>query len=230
MDRVRARALGRPPERVTPAGRSLHAVDDLLRTRRAPLARARLWFLVLGSVVAAALSSALAARAAPLDLADAGREKAPASVSIVVGGLRLTAPLLEGAAKHRELSAAVGVPVVCWPEVGWQARTAQLGFPGAQGFADVSGPTVHLPERLCRQLSRVRSMPRVRAKIPFALLILAHELAHIGGVEDEDEAMCVGARRMRHWARLLGATRTYADRLAHDWTVQDYLAACSRGA
>jgi hypothetical protein len=180
--------------------------------------------------VAVALSGAPAVQAAPLGLVDAAREESPASATAVSTGLRVAGRPREGVARDRELSAAVGVPLVCWPEADWKARTARLGFPGAQGFTDVSGRTVHLPDRLCRQLSLIRSMPRTVAKIPGALLILAHELAHIGGVENEDEAMCVGARRMPHWARLLGATRAYANRLAHDWTVQDYAAACPRGA
>ena len=211
-------------------GRPLDALDDLPKERRALSARMRRWFLVLGPVVAALLSGALTARAAPSNLADAARAEAPASVSAVVAGRRPTAPVRKGTARDRELSDAVGVPVFCWPEADWRAQTARLGFPGAQGFADVSGRAVHLPERLCRQLSRVRSMPRVLAEIPFSLLILAHELAHIAGVGDEDKAMCVGARRMPHWARLLGASRTYARRLAHGWTVRDYLAACPRSA
>jgi hypothetical protein len=184
--------------------------------------------------VAAALSGAPAVQAAPLGLVDATREESPASTTSVSAGLRVAGRAREGVARDRELSSAVGVPVVCWPEADWKARTARLGFPGAQGFNDVSNRTVHLPERLCRQLSLIRSMRRALAKIPEALLILAHELAHelahIAGVEDEDEATCVGVRRMPHWARLLGATRGYAYRLAHAWTVQDYLAACSRGA
>ena len=217
-------------ERVTLAGRRLPAVNDLSRRRRARHARVRRWLLVLAPVVAAALSGAPAVQAAPLGLVDAAREESPASTISVSAGLRVAGRAREGVARDRELSSAVGVPVVCWREADWKAQTARLGFPGAQGFTDVSNRTVHLSERLCRQLSLIRSMPRALAKIPEALLIVAHELAHIAGVEDEDEATCVGVRRMPHWARLLGATRAYAYGLAHDWTVQDYLAACSRGA
>ena len=155
---------------------------------------------------------------------------APVAAAALTGALAAQAAPRAVPTKDRALSSALGVQVVCWPKAPWKARTAELGFAGAQGFTDLSSRTVHLPERLCRQLSLIRSMPRAQARMPEALLILAHELAHIGGVRDEDEATCAGARRMSHWARALGATRPYAHRLAHDWTIQDYLTACARGS
>ena len=87
------------------------------------------------------------------------------------------------------------------------------------GFSRLAEP-LHLSPRVCEELAKLRyakERPRAadpRADMAEAILVLAHESEHSVGTVNEAVTECRALQRVRAAARLLGASKPYADLLA----------------
>lgn len=62
-----------------------------------------------------------------------------------------------------------------------------------------------------QECAALKALPgRVTAYAPFAVLVLAHESAHLRGIRSEEKAECFAYRNVYRMARLLGLERTRA--------------------
>jgi hypothetical protein len=112
--------------------------------------------------------------------------------------------------------------VRCWSRDDWrrvlheEAAIQDLRSVDADGFASFEGRTVNLSPDVCSGLDALAygSRPRDVDEVAYGVFVLAHESEHIAGVDDEALATCNGLQHVEGAARLLGAGRAYARRLA----------------
>jgi len=116
--------------------------------------------------------------------------------------------------------------VRCWTSREWERvlREAAAFEDGAavdaDGFANFFTGRINLGPDVCKSLDDLT----YRGKRPhdgeplddlaYGAFVLAHETAHIAGVENEAVATCDGVQRTAEVAQRLGAGRSYARRLA----------------
>jgi hypothetical protein len=119
-----------------------------------------------------------------------------------------------------------GIEVRCWSKDEWRFVTkewaAYIGSTDILGFVHSRRPRTSVAPRICKQLAGLmyheerptegESMWR-KAE---AVAVLAHEAEHIRNGLRASEAVteCHGMQRMRRLARLMGASKDYADLLA----------------
>jgi hypothetical protein len=116
--------------------------------------------------------------------------------------------------------------VRCWNGDDWKrvqreaAAFADVASVDVDGFANFYTGHVNLSPEICGALDDLAyrgARPRAGDhldRIAYGVLVLAHETDHVAGVEDEALATCDGAQNVAKVARLLGAGRGYAQRLA----------------
>jgi hypothetical protein len=120
----------------------------------------------------------------------------------------------------------IGIEVRCWSKADWpKALKDSADFtdePVAHetiGFV-LSGNRANLSPDVCAELDRLAyrheqpASGAARYRMAEAVLALAHETQHVQGVENEATAECYGMQLTRDTARLLGATKDYANTLA----------------
>ncbi len=79
---------------------------------------------------------------------------------------------------------------------------------------------LQLNPRICTKLDRFTykhwrpSGPESMRRVAEAMLVLAHEAQHVGGVDSESVAECFAVQRLDMTARLLGASASYARRIS----------------
>jgi hypothetical protein len=116
--------------------------------------------------------------------------------------------------------------VRCWNDDDWKrvqgeaAAFEDVASVDVDGFANFYTGHVNLSPEICDALDDLAyrgDRPRDRDRLDrlaYGALVLAHETDHIAGVDDEALATCDGAQRIAQVARLLGADRAYAQKLA----------------
>jgi hypothetical protein len=125
----------------------------------------------------------------------------------------------------RVASAIAGQPVRvrCWSDADWpriedEAQTGHHVSNDYSGFAWFIEQATDLAPQVCRPLSLLRygHHPPADIRLAFAVGVLAHEASHLVPAyeEVESKAECFGMQRIRHTARLLGATAQEANELA----------------
>lgn len=127
-----------------------------------------------------------------------------------------------------------GIEVRCWSKDEWRFVTkewaAYIGTGDILGFVHSRRPRTSVAPRICKQLAELiyhderptegESMWR-KAE---AVAVLAHEAEHMRNGLRADEAVteCQGMQRMRRLARLMGASKEYADLLAERYWADLY--------
>ncbi|HEY3185132.1 MAG TPA: hypothetical protein VGJ77_19990 [Gaiellaceae bacterium] len=116
--------------------------------------------------------------------------------------------------------------VRCWDDDDWTrvqreaAAFEDVASVDVDGFANFYTGHVNLSPEICAALDDLAyrgDRPREGDqldRLAYAALVLAHETDHIAGVDDEALATCDGAQSIARVARLLGADRAYAQKLA----------------
>jgi hypothetical protein len=116
--------------------------------------------------------------------------------------------------------------VRCWTRPDWQrvlreaAAFEDSAAVDADGFANFFTGRINLAPEVCKSLDDlIYRGKRPHAAEPlddlaYGAFVVAHETAHIAGIEDEAEATCDGVQHTAEVARRLGAGRSYARRLA----------------
>jgi hypothetical protein len=119
-----------------------------------------------------------------------------------------------------------GIEVRCWSKDEWPFVTKEwgtyIGIGDIQGFVHNARLRTSVAPRICKQLAGlVYHDERPTEGEPMwrkaeAVQLLAHEAEHIRNGLRANEAVteCHGMQRMRRLARLMGASRDYADLLA----------------
>jgi hypothetical protein len=116
------------------------------------------------------------------------------------------------------LSSVAGVPVSCVDDASWGgAFPAQLA--GAHGIYDEKGRRIYLRQIECDRLQLLAGGARssnVNRQYEFAsaVFLLAHEMAHARGIDDEALADCSAGRTFVAVATRLGIGHGYARLLA----------------
>jgi hypothetical protein len=104
--------------------------------------------------------------------------------------------------------------VRCWSTAEWYALVRELDQgPDVSGYTTIDAHRVHLPWHACIALrvAAMRTFPRdERAE---ALATFAHELEHLGGIDDEARAECYSHQNLAAVAQALGASRDEAQEL-----------------
>ena len=124
------------------------------------------------------------------------------------------------------LSSVAGVPVSCVDDVSWGSSfPAQLA--GAHGIYDEAGRRIYLRQIECERLQLLGGGARssnVRRQYDFAsaVFLLAHEIAHARGIDDEALADCAAGRTFLAVAARLGVGKGYA-RLLTDYLVNAHI-------
>ncbi len=134
-------------------------------------------------------------------------------------------PRLSGFASELVLRKAAGIEVRCWSEQEWTFVLKEwgvyIGRADLLGFVHGRLPRTSLAPSVCRQLADlVYRGERPTEGLAFletadSIGILAHEAEHIRNVRgDEATTECHGMQNLRRLARIMGASESYADRLA----------------
>jgi hypothetical protein len=124
------------------------------------------------------------------------------------------------------LSSVAGVPVSCVDDASWgSAFPAQLG--GAHGIYDEAGRRIYLRQIECDRLQLLAGGARssnIHRQYEFAsaVFLLAHEMAHSRGIDDEALADCAAGRTFLTVAAKLGIGHGYA-RLLTDYLVNAHI-------
>jgi hypothetical protein len=135
-------------------------------------------------------------------------------------------PRLSGVAgKLVNDAARSGVEVHCWSNRQWRVVKEEWGaYSGRTDLAGFARPLreIHLAPRPCATLvdflyrRRRPSSGRALALAADSIGLLAHESQHlIDDAASEAETECRGMQNIRHTARLLGASTSYADLVAN---------------
>ena len=116
--------------------------------------------------------------------------------------------------------------VRCWTSRDWErvlreaAAFEDSGAVDADGFANFYTGRINLAPEVCAGLDDLTYRGRrprdgePLEDLAYAAFVLAHETAHIAGIEDEAVATCDGLQHTADVAQRLGAGRSYARRLA----------------
>jgi hypothetical protein len=140
-------------------------------------------------------------------------------------------PRLSSAVSRFVVHRPEGIEVRCWSKSEWKFVRKEWGayvdVGDLLGFVHSLRPRTSIAPRICKQLARIAYRgERPTAGLPLyraseAVAVLSHESEHIRNIgRDEATTECHGMQRMRRLARLLGASQSYADLLAHTfWTV-----------
>lgn len=121
-----------------------------------------------------------------------------------------------------------GVQVRCWAPVEWRRLTEEMlawtngrtDLSSGGGYTSSDDLRVNLTANVCARLvalSYRKVWPSTfsgRYPLATAVTILAHEIQHLRGVDDEAEAECFGQQMTRRLARMLGVLPARANVLA----------------
>ena len=124
------------------------------------------------------------------------------------------------------LSSVAGVPVSCVDDASWGGSfPTQLA--GAHGIYDEVDRRIYLRQVECERLQLLAGGARssnVHRQYEFAsaVFLLAHEMAHARGIDDEALADCSAGRTFLAVASKLGVGRGYA-RLLTDYLVNAHI-------
>ena len=142
-------------------------------------------------------------------------------------------PELSDSVSEFALRTPAGVEVRCWSTREWRFVRKEwgtyLGTGDLLGFVHGLRLRTSVAPRICKQLARfVYRRERPGDGLPLlrmaeAVAVLSHESEHIrnrGG--DEATTECHGMQHMRRLARIMGASKTYADLLAGKYWTELY--------
>jgi hypothetical protein len=106
------------------------------------------------------------------------------------------------------------IEIICWLSREWRRYEAEAG-PSA-GFVSEgrAGSSVNVPVETCGELLDARAATADREDSAWALSVLAHELQHARGIEDEAVAECYAYQWIPRVAGALAVERDKARRLA----------------
>jgi hypothetical protein len=164
-----------------------------------------------------------------------GSLRANRSLRIIRGSLAESKiePELSDSVSEFALHTPAGVEVRCWSTREWRFVRKEwgtyVGTGDLLGFVHGAQLRTSVAPRICKQLARFvyrRERPSDEIsllRMSEAVAVLSHESEHIRNRRgDEATTECHAMQRMRRLARIMGASKTYADLLAGTYWTELY--------